>query len=481
VITTKYVRPPVVQTPTPNPNPTVSAEFVQTSNISSTVTGLQTFPLTNQPGLVDFQTAEADTGVIGQLNLVNTFSNNYYQYSADANPKLTDVYEVGSIADREAGTPDQSEISTILYAGSGNHTTGLIDVVPEPTKTGQSVAVGPPNDASQAMSEVDPDGQRTTLAVSADGSYTEGVAYPDGTKASMQEQSAGPTGFFSWPLSTWPYPPANTTVQVAAPSGGVIKITVSYPKGALGLPYPKVVTTPVPDWYPHSTQLYQQTYLNDGPTVLPNPFPSPVPGLVAGACNLGNDINGHLLQHIQLKPYSNLLVQTTNTLDVIFGETETITSRIWNTQGIGLTCSDTVDVIKQYYDYSGQSFTVPTLQNTPLQTTTIDIQLGLTQATINNQSYRFGKGANGMRGDAQQLLGGARSQSGPSGQSQPGLGGGQAQSGLNGGQSHGISGSDMLLARALTRQIMFRLQHERLARHALYWRQIRALRMKRTL
>jgi len=135
VITTKYVRPPVVQTPTPNPNPTVSAEFVQTSNISSTVTGLQTFPLTNQPGLVDFQTAEADTGVIGQLNLVNTFSNNYYQYSADANPKLTDVYEVGSIAERRISTTTSARriISSRTSRSSGLSKSSAIDSLPRLT------------------------------------------------------------------------------------------------------------------------------------------------------------------------------------------------------------------------------------------------------------------------------------------------------------------------------------------------------------
>jgi hypothetical protein len=461
VITTTIVRPPVIVSPIPSgeptpplpsPNPTVSAQFVATSAISTSVTSNQTFAVTGQTGLAQFANAEVDTGTVGIPNLVNTTSNTYYNYVRNSNPTLTDVFDVGSVANLEAGTPDQTVFTTVY--GSGN---GLLDIIPEPSATGQHVPVGPSNNASITTTEKDADGQLTTRKVGADGSYVETVSYPDGTSATATVNSNG-TALYTFPLGG---APTNSTVQVGAPVGGQIPVQIVYAPFALGQPNQQTVNVQVPNWYPQGTpSLYNQTYINQGPTVLPNPFPSPNPE-TAGACNLGNDIHGHLLKQIQLKPYSNKLVQTTTKLDPLFGEIETITSNVWNTEGIGLTCSDTTDVVNQFYDYSGQSFFVPWYQSTPLQISTIDFQLGLTQAVINNQSYRFGKGAAQTRsartarvGTSAQTRGAGRAQTAPP------------------------QGWPQLLARAMTQEVQTRLERQRLMRHAAHWRQLKALRMK---
>ena len=53
------------------------------------------------------------------------------------------MYVIGGNAAREAGTPDQTSFTTLYGAGNG-----LVDVVPEPSKTGQDIPVGPPNNAA---------------------------------------------------------------------------------------------------------------------------------------------------------------------------------------------------------------------------------------------------------------------------------------------------------------------------------------------
>ncbi len=106
--------------------------------------------------------------------------------------------------------------------------------------------------------------------------------------------------------------------------------------------------------------------------------------------NLGYDVYGKIILHIQQKPYSNQLVQTVTKVDPVFGEVDTTTTTTWVTQGIGATCWEINDVVNQYYDYSGQSAYIPFFSGTPVQVTTTDVTMGLNQATIQNYSYRFG-------------------------------------------------------------------------------------------
>jgi hypothetical protein len=476
-ITTTFVRPPVSVSPLPSPNPTVSAQDVATTSIITNVTSGATYD--GQPNLTQFSTTEVDTGTVGVLNLVTTATLSYYAYTPDAKTKSdTDVTAVGSTANIQAGTPDQTTITTTYGAGNG-----LVDVVPEPSVTGQHVQIGTPNNAALTTTEKDADGQLTTLAVNGNGTYTESVKYPDGTSASATELQTGssPTGFYSFPLDGDPGG-QNTTVAVSSVASGQIPITVVYGKGVAG-PGPVQVHTSVPNWYPSNpVVLANETYFNDGPTALPNPFPSPNP-VTLGACALGNDINGHLLKQLQGKPYSNKLVQTDTKVDAIFGEVETTTTSSWITIGLGLTCAETIDVLTQYYDYSGQSYYTPFFSPTPVQITTTEVQLGIVSATINDQKYKFGGGAGNGEARGQQAPG--QQSNGLSGASQQRSG---MQSQMRGGMQSQTRGGMQQSAQSgpTPRQLMYtlvqemrhRLDRERVKRHALRWRQLKALHFK---
>jgi hypothetical protein len=440
-----FVRPPVTVSPIPSPNPTVSATFGTTVNINYSVTSPNTF--NGVSGLTDFAGIETDTGVFGQLNLLSIKSDTYFLYTPNSNG-TTSVSLVGMQSEREVGTPNQVTFKTVYGAGNG-----LVDVVPEPSQTGQSVAVGPPNNAAMTTTETDPDGQVTTRTVNPDGSYTEHAAYPDGTQATAIVNSDA-TGAYSLPLlGITP----NSSVVVGAESGGMIPVTVTYAPGVAG-PGQVVLNLSVPNWYPSlPVTLSKETYLNNGPKVLPNPYPTPSPLPTTGACNLGNDINGIPLTHIQQKPFSNQLVQTITKVDPVFGETETTTTTTYVTQGVGATCWEMLDVVNEYYDYSGQSAFIPFFSGTPVQVSTTDETIGIGFATINNHSIHFGSGRHTSGKQSQQ----------------------QAQQTFGKSQSRQAQQSMMtqsrLIASSVSQSFMHRLEKQRLQRHATFWRQLKAI------
>jgi hypothetical protein len=477
-IVESWVRPPVTVSPIPSPNPTVSGALGWTAATISNVTQGGSF--NGQNGLVQYATTETDTGFANIFNVVVTTSNTYYQYVK--NGSATSVFILGGNASREAGTPDATNFTTIY--GKGN---GLVDVVPEPTKTGQDVNVGPANNAALTTTEKDADGQFTTLAINADGTYAETVTYPDGTHASAQEAlSAGsPVGTYSFPLGGDPGG-QNSSVQIQPVAGGQIPFIVTYGRGIFPGQGPKVIKGEIPSWYPTlPVVLASETYKNFGPTALPNPFPtlSPVSPTSGGACNLGSDINGNLLKALQGKPYSNKLVQSDTKVDALFGEVETITTSAWITIGLGLTCSDTFDTVTDYYDYSGQSATVPLLSPTPVQVTTTELQIGINQATIFGQTYKF---QNGGRRQGQAVFpagsGQARGQRSALAQKQA-----QAQTRGGAGVGSNVSTGQLspaqqaMLQRIVTTQVMHRFAMARVERHAKIWRKLKTMHFKRLL
>jgi hypothetical protein len=134
-----------------------------------------------------------------------------------------------------------------------------------------------------------------------------------------------------------------------------------------------------------------------------------------------------------------------------------------------LTCAETVDVVNQYYDYTGQSYVIPSYQSTPQQISTYDYQIGLGNATIATSSYRFNR--NGMHmtrnnySQTRQSYGMSRSM----GRSNTM---GRANTMGSGANS---ANSPFLLVRTLNQQVRISLERERIARHAMFWRQIKAL------
>jgi hypothetical protein len=452
----------VTQSPLPSPNPTASAVFVSSVLQNVLVTSGATF--NGIPNLVDYDITETDTGLYGILNVRSWLTDVYYGYAPAPNGQ-TAFSTVGQTSWLDLGSIDQTFFKTEY--GPGN---GLIDVIPEPSHTGQAVPILPANNAALTTREKDPDGQVTTRVVNPDGSYTEQATFPDGTSSTATLNANG-TGVYSFPL--YGVQP-NSSVLVGGVTGGNIPVTVNYAAGTDGpTSPPSQVNYSIPNWYPETPPvLSKETYVNYGPKILPNPYPSPTPLDTPGACNLGQNNQGVTLTHIQGKPYSNDLIQTITKVDPIFGETETTTTSTLVTQGVGATCWEILDVVNQYYDYSGQTYKIPYFGNAPVQTSTTDITMGIAFATINNQSYRFGD-ANGRRNffDNQGLPNGRQ----PGSMMRHGRTFGHQGQGLTRNPSGSSSQpSDALLV--LRGSYLHALEDARLKRHAAYWRQMKALR-----
>jgi hypothetical protein len=457
-----YARPPVTSTPLPSPNPTVTAVFVSSVTQNVQVTQPSTFNAV--PGLVDYDIQETDTGIYGIFNTQTWLDDIYYLYTPQGNN--TAVSEVGETSFLDLGAIDQTFFKTIYGAGNG-----LIDVIPEPSQKGEQVPITPANNAALTHTEHDPDGQVTIHTTHADGSYVEQATYPDGTSALATVNSNG-SGSYSFPLGG---AQPNSSVEVGLPAGGMIPVTVNYTAGSQG-PHspPNQVSYQIPTWYPQTPPtLSHETYFNFGPMNLPNPYPSPLPYPTPGACNLGQDVFGKQLYQIQGKPFSNDLIQTITKVDPVFGETETITTSTFVTQGVGATCWKIDDAVTQYYDYSGQTKQIPYFSGSPVQTSLTEITMGIAFATINNQSYRFGES-----GDRRGVYNVRFSKSQP--MMRPGKSFSHQRSGLvqspGGGSGH-FQASDALLA--VRSNFIHALDNARLKRHAEYWRELKAIRDRR--
>lgn len=356
-MTQNFVRSPIIVPPFPSPNPTNSAtlSFAVTQNV--TLAGGASFAgAANSGSLVDYNTAETDTES-NPTQTTQITSDDYYAFTPSG--AVTDVLFAGSSSTDSAGIT----VKTVI--GSGN---GLVDIIPE-----VAGPLAPPNTDTQTITETDPQGSANTKNVNADGTYTQSFSYPDGTSGSATVNADG-SGTYSFPLEG-PNAGGNSTFAVGAPTTNgsgtsTIPITITYAAGLFPPPAPPATPAPfvvkrsvTPAWFTAPVALYAQTLVNGGPSPLPS------------ACNVPSSL---------VRP-ANALVQTTTTIDPIFGEHDVQTTTTFDEPGIGVACLQLNDVVTQYYDFSGQTtrliYTTPD-GRIPVQITTTSETLGVTAASV---------------------------------------------------------------------------------------------------
>jgi hypothetical protein len=351
-LTQSFVRVPLTVVPLPSPNPTNAAtlQYSVTQQVSVTATAVPN-GIPSSALAYDFHSVETD---LASLETLTTTADSIVAYVR--NGGSTDVEETSSSASSGDYAPDNVQYATTY--GSGN---GLLDVIPE-SGTGP---IGTSNNAALTQIETDPDGQITRRTVNADGSYTETSTYPDGTNATATENTNG-TGSYNFPFLGFEPNGTGTMVTIPAPSGTTLTVGIVYPAG-LFHPTQTAIQQPLALWYPNPPTLSHQQYLDNGPAALPSACSAAVPVLGGRA--------------------TNQLVQTTTSVDTIFGEQETSQRTSYTATGLGVVCSLLTDVVLQYYDYSGQSFSSQTgssiyFGSSPVQTTTTSETLAMTQATV---------------------------------------------------------------------------------------------------
>lgn len=348
-----FVRNPEPGRVVPSPVQTDAQTFTSAVTQAVTVTTGATFGATTD--LTDFKTIETDVqSSPAKTSTVTTEA--FARFPTAPNGPIRAVATV-------ATTSDGARFVTTF--GGDN---GLVDVLPE-----VQGPIAPANSASLMTIETDADGTTTTRQTNADGSYVETAKYPDGTSATATEAADG-TGTFSLPLfgyGTSPATPmtANTQLIVGAIVPGVspnptyIPIRIVYPAGLIDPKSAVTVDRKIGDWYPSVAPLppvlSSESYVDTGARPIP------------AACNVAPS----------LAVTGNALVQSIAKVDVLFGEIETLTTTAY-VASAGVACTQVVDSVAQYYDYTGQTYRSLATYATPLQTTTSTETLGLTGETV---------------------------------------------------------------------------------------------------
>ncbi|GAC1547198.1 MAG: hypothetical protein NVS3B16_18920 [Vulcanimicrobiaceae bacterium] len=313
--------------------------------------------------LTDFTTTETDEQVSPAKTTAVT-TDAYASYPAGGSGIVRAVATVSTTSDG---------VKFVTTYGADN---GLIDVLPEVPGP-----LRPPNSASLATTESDPDGTTTTRTTKADGSYVETSSYVDGTTATAIEAADG-TGSYSLPLfgiTPNTLITVGTIVPAAFPLLAYIPVTIVYSPNLFTPPKAVTDARKVADWYPTTAPqppvLASETFVNNGAQAIP------------AACNVP----------AALGTSGNQLVQTVAKTDTIFGETETLSTTSY-VAAAGVVCTILADTVVQYYDFSGQTRRTLATPSTPLQTTTVSETLGLTSATLLGTAHALDAARGGTGG-----------------------------------------------------------------------------------
>ena len=349
-----FVLSPGLTPPTPNPNPPTSTQTLS-ANVSLNVTVASTPAPAGSSTVSDVTSIESDAFTSPPETETST-TDETLAFSAPSATGAVTVTELGSTTTTPATSVEAgSSIATTIGAGNG-----LIDVIPEVPG-----ALTPANTAAETIVETDATGQTENTAVNADGSYTEQILYPTGLNSTATENSDGSANYLV-PIENVPGSSIAFTAPTPSNSGpDNIGVTVTFAAALVGQSTPVVQTFTIPAWYPNPTSppvLYTQTYQDNGGVAAPS------------SCGIPANL---------ARP-TNQLVQTTTTVDTVFGEVEQNITTAYDAQGLGIVCTVLSDVTTQYYDYTlqtGNTFAVSG-NATPIETTTLAETIGLQSATV---------------------------------------------------------------------------------------------------
>lgn len=334
-----YGTPAPASGATPNPAPT-STPWVSTSALSvqqsTSISPGATF--NGVSGLADFATAETDASANATLSAT---SHAYVAFVPDATrANGADA----TLAGTQAGDSNGVSVTTSYTAPNQ-----IFDEMPEVPNAQWS------NSAARVVTELDPDGQKSTTTYAGDGSYGEQLSYPEGESASVQASPDG-SGVYQTPVVG--LDSTNSALSVAAPSGGNIQIFYQI----YGAGLPEAGTFTIPDWYPSTPPvLATDAFVDAGTTSLP------------ASCGTAKAYASPVVQK---------LVETTTRVDTVFGQLETRTQTSYLASPYGVLCSVLHDDLVTYYDFSGQSGGIFAYSPTPLEEQIVDETVGLQTAKI---------------------------------------------------------------------------------------------------
>jgi hypothetical protein len=179
-----------------------------------------------------------------------------------------------------------------------------------------------------------------------DGSYRQNVAFVWNASASLDEY-ADANAVYQWPYNG---AARNSTITFSPPGGGNIQIEFTNVAA-----FPITTAFQVPAWYSPSPVLAEDAFTDLGTAPIP---PS---------CNVPRGFGSSATEIVERK----------TRLDVVYGQTETLTRTAYVAQPYGLVCSIVRDDLRTYYDYRTLTFA-----GTPQSETVSDEVLGLQKARV---------------------------------------------------------------------------------------------------
>ncbi len=332
----------------PSPEPTQTAVFAVTQAVK--VRNPATF--NGNSSAVDFQNSETDQQTAPAPQSKSIVIENYFSFSGtiySGNFNYLGFTSVDDVGNQQS-----------LTNGAGN---GLADILPEMSQMWT-------NNAAATVTGSFVDGTSLNQTIAGNGSYNETVTYPPASgsgnpgMATIKSNLDG-SGTYNTPrLGTGRA--YNYVYSVAAPTAdgsGTITATTAIPPAAGSTASPTPVMTTIPNWIPAGVVGKVLATESDVETVN-----MPIPMACAVPASFGT--NG------------NQLVQKKVRVDPMFGQLETTTTTTYVIPNVGPACVQLADVLKSFYDFTGQNGTGYFRGDMPQQTTTIAETLGLSSETL---------------------------------------------------------------------------------------------------
>jgi hypothetical protein len=331
-----------IDRPVPAPSST-QPPSTTTANVTDVLTITSTSAtFGGQSGLIDENSLETDASPLQSI----ATNGDAFTHFVSSGSSL-DLFEVGSSSGDSNGVKD-----TVTF-GPG---AGLLDELPDANGAAWQ------NTAAQTFLETEPDTTTLARTTNADGTYTETDKYLGrytGTTTTSADLSAALDGFEGLPVN----------VTYGAPSGSGTSASIPFSIAAVPPAAPGILLQgKIPDWYP-------------SPTIFADSATKTTAQAIPASCNATAGAG----------TTATAIVETTTHLDTALGTYETRTQTLFFAPGVGVVCAQLADIVKTFYDYTGQSPSIVAglnvaLSATPIQIDTLAETVGFKTGSVSGSS-----------------------------------------------------------------------------------------------
>lgn len=314
-------------TPAPSATPWTGSDQ---ASVAQSVSTKANATYNGATGLNEIDTHESDTW---QRSSTTLDSQDYVTYATDASAgNRQNVAQVATVATDSGGTK-----TTTTYGSGGR----IVDQLPEITGAQWT------NQLPYTTVENDPSGETITNVYASDGSYNGTAQFPEGGRTNVIENGDG-SGLYTAPMLA---SPGDSELTVSTVQNNAITLTF---KGVAGMP--AILIGQIPVWYPSVPPvLAADSFADAGMVAIP------------ASCKMSTSI----------ATQATRIDEKRVRLDTVMGELETFTASSYVVAGKGVVCATAHDDLLDYYDFSGQTGFLVSMDSNPSQETVTDETLAM--------------------------------------------------------------------------------------------------------